>query len=370
MEKFKSPFRLDHRRLHGITFLLHKLIFGAGIFPTPFSFHLALHQFDALLLLFEIRVNVQIQRGAYIRVAEEDADGLVVAPALDAPRGEGMPQAVEAYRGDAQFFQEVVEVHPVRPRLRRGLAVGEHVPVAPDDFLQGLYERQQPSCHRHLADGVLRLRGVEHEFRVPVFPFPEVDPLYRPADPHEPLVRIEVGPPQGAHLSDAKARAEADEDAEVVEREVLPDMGRQQPLVREREHGYLPFLTFCGIDDVYLPGRPIKVLDGKAQDHLRHYHDIFHRLLPEAPCEPVVHQGLHVFLPYVRPLPQGREDMYAQQQAVGRVGGRLDELTLVLPPQEGDFFEFLFHNLINLLVKRRQSYGEICEGKGRRGRGD
>lgn len=57
------------------------------------------HPFNALTLLLQVRVNIEVQRGADVGMAEEDADGLVVAFALDAAGGEAMPEAVEAHFG-------------------------------------------------------------------------------------------------------------------------------------------------------------------------------------------------------------------------------------------------------------------------------
>ena len=49
-----------------------------------------------MLLLLQVRMDVEIECRADVRVAEDHADGLVVAAAFDAPRGETVTIAVQA----------------------------------------------------------------------------------------------------------------------------------------------------------------------------------------------------------------------------------------------------------------------------------
>ena len=53
------------------------------------------HLFDAALFLLEVRVDVEVEGGADVGVAQEDADGLVVAFAFDAACGEAVAQTME-----------------------------------------------------------------------------------------------------------------------------------------------------------------------------------------------------------------------------------------------------------------------------------
>ena len=52
------------------------------------------HPVYAMLLLLQVRMNVEIECHADVRVAEDHADGLVVAAAFDAPRGETVTSAM------------------------------------------------------------------------------------------------------------------------------------------------------------------------------------------------------------------------------------------------------------------------------------
>ena len=49
-------------------------------------------------------MNVEIERGAYVGMSENDADGFVVAVALDAACGEAVAQAMKLDDGDVKFF--------------------------------------------------------------------------------------------------------------------------------------------------------------------------------------------------------------------------------------------------------------------------
>ena len=62
-------------------------------------------------------MDIEVQSGADVGMAEEDADGLVVALALNAAGGEAMPQAVETHLGKTQLLLELVEIAAVCARL-------------------------------------------------------------------------------------------------------------------------------------------------------------------------------------------------------------------------------------------------------------
>ena len=65
---------------------------------------------DYGFFLFQAGVDVQIQGGLYIGVAEQKADRLVVASGFDAAGGESVPERVEAHAGQAQRVQQPGEV--------------------------------------------------------------------------------------------------------------------------------------------------------------------------------------------------------------------------------------------------------------------
>ena len=78
--------------------------------------HLA-HRINALLFLLHIGMDIKIECGTDVGVAEEDADGFEVTFAFNAAGGKTVAEAVETHLGKAQFFLEFVEVASVSPGL-------------------------------------------------------------------------------------------------------------------------------------------------------------------------------------------------------------------------------------------------------------
>ena len=85
-------------------------------------------------------------------MAEEDADGLVVAFALDAAGSETVPEAVETHFGKAQLLLEFVEVATVCTWLRWCGGVSKDVEVSADNLLQRADQGQQVARHGDLPD--------------------------------------------------------------------------------------------------------------------------------------------------------------------------------------------------------------------------
>ena len=72
-------------------------------------------------------MNVEVERGAYVGVAEDDAYGLVVAVALDAACGEAVAQAMKLDDGNVKLFQQTVVVVAIGSRFGRSTVVGQNV---------------------------------------------------------------------------------------------------------------------------------------------------------------------------------------------------------------------------------------------------
>ncbi len=62
------------------------------------------HSVDALLLLFEVGMDVEVQGCADVCMTEDDTDGLVIAVALDTTCGKTVAQAVELDDRNAELF--------------------------------------------------------------------------------------------------------------------------------------------------------------------------------------------------------------------------------------------------------------------------
>ena len=77
-------------------------------------------------------MDVEVEGGADVGVAEEDADGLVVAAALDAAGGEAVAEAVELEPWHAEAEHQLVVVVAVGAGLGRPLGIREDICTAVD----------------------------------------------------------------------------------------------------------------------------------------------------------------------------------------------------------------------------------------------
>lgn len=282
---------------------------------------------------------VKVKRRADIGVAEEDADGLVVAFPLDAAGGERVPQAVETYLLQVQFLQQPVEVATVRAGLCGHAVVRHDKEVPPDDLLQRADHREQPPRHRYLSGRADGLGLADEQFRMSAASASRVYPLNRPAYADDTQVRVDVVPLETADLADAQARAQADEDTEVAERKILPHVRHQKTLLAQGQHLDLPLASSRGKDYVNRMERPVPVLGPVTEDHPEDDHHILNRLAAQSGCELFVDEGLHFLFQDIFPFSEDGKDVDPQQEGIRSVGGFLDILFLVGFPKDGDIFE-------------------------------
>ena len=97
------------------------------------------HCVNALTLLLYIGVDIEVERSANVGVAKEDADGFVVAFALNAAGGKAMTEAVEAHFGEPQPVLELIEVRAICARFCWFSRVGEDIEVSTDNLFQGAH---------------------------------------------------------------------------------------------------------------------------------------------------------------------------------------------------------------------------------------
>ena len=81
-------------------------------------------------------MNVEVERGADVGVAEDDAHGLVVAVALDATCGEAVAQAMKLDDGNVELLQQSVVVVAIGARFGRLAIIGQDVERAVHHFQQ------------------------------------------------------------------------------------------------------------------------------------------------------------------------------------------------------------------------------------------
>lgn len=102
-------------------------------------------------------MNVEVERGADVGVAEDDAHGLVVAVALYAACGEAVAQAMKLDDGNVKLFQQAVVVVSVGAWFGRLAIVGQDVERAVYHFHQRCENFVEFARQRDLAVRVLRL---------------------------------------------------------------------------------------------------------------------------------------------------------------------------------------------------------------------
>ena len=116
------------------------------------SFQHLPHGLNALTLLLYIGMDIEVERGADVGVAEENADGFVVAFALNTTGGEAVPEAVKAHFWETQLVLELVEVCAICARFCWFSRVGENIEVSTDNLFQRAHQRQEVTGHGNLPD--------------------------------------------------------------------------------------------------------------------------------------------------------------------------------------------------------------------------
>ena len=133
------------------------------------------------------------------------ANGLVITLALDAARGEAMPETVETHLGKSKLLLEFIKVAAVCTGFGWCSCVGKDIEVPSDNLLQWTDQGQQIPCHGDVPNGVLGLGFVDDEFCVFFLPIHQVDALYGFAHTDYTSCYINVIPLQGADFANAKA---------------------------------------------------------------------------------------------------------------------------------------------------------------------
>ena len=226
------------------------------------------HRINALLFLLHIWVDIKIECGADVGVAEEDADGFVVAFAFNAAGGKAVAEAVETHLGKAQFFLELVEVASVSPGFGWIGSIGKDVEVPTYDLFQWPNQRQKVAGHGNLPDRILGLWLVDNEFSVFFISVHKVDSLDGFTDTDDACGHINVVPLQGTHFTNAQAGIEADEYAEVQEGEVFFYIAHQLALVSKCEDFDILTFALCRKDNVNLSRWPVSTFSPETENHL------------------------------------------------------------------------------------------------------
>ena len=105
--------------------------------------------------------------------------------------------------------------------------------------------------HGNLADGVLGLWSIDDQFCAPFFIIGQVNPLDGFVYADDAGGHIHIIPLQGADFADTEAGIEADENAQVLEREMLFHISHQLPLFGDRKDIDFVPLPLGRIDNVH-----------------------------------------------------------------------------------------------------------------------
>lgn len=302
-------------------------------------------------------MDIEVKSSTDVGVAKEDADGLVVAVALNAPGGKTMAEAMKSHLREFQIIQKLLKEDPICPWLDRRCPIRQYIKIASDYLLEWFYQRQQVFRHGNVPDGILRLRSILDELSGFCLSLNQINPLQSSAHPDYPSLNVNVIPPQRTDLTDAEPCIETDVDAKVHEGKVLTDVSHEFSLAEKGQYFDILLFPFGRKMDVNLPELQITVLDTETEDHLEDDEDVPDGLLGEAGFQFAVNEGLHKFLSDIRFLSQLRKEMILDEECVRCVCRFLDILLFVGLPKPGNLAEccVLFHKKLIKNVKMQSS---------------
>ena len=261
---------------------------------------------------------VQVERGGYVGVTKNDADGLVVAMALDAACGKTVAQAMKLQRRHAELRHQPHVVVAVCAGLNGMRLVAYHVVVAIDNLFQRAYH-----CHQCFAEGYLtgRVYGLGSvDYNLSVFRaviLNQIYPFHCALHSQHGAFHIEVAPFQSANLADAKSCSETDVDAEVSECEVTADVVKNLAMVGSREHFHFLLVGGGRIFDVPLAVLEIAKLYAMTDNHFQNDEYVLDVLLTQSRIQALYYKGLHIPLRDGLEAAKGRNDLILNYQRIG-----------------------------------------------------
>ena len=292
-------------------------------------------------------MDIEVEGGTDVGMTEEDADGLVVAVALNAPGGKAVAKAMKPHLRKFQIIEKLLEEDPISPRLDRHCPIRQHIKIASDYLLERFDEREQVFRHGNVPDGILRLGSILDELGGFCLSLNQINPLQSSTHPDYTSLKINVIPPQRTDLSYAEPGIETDVDAKVHEGEVFPDVSHEFSLAGKGKHFDILLFPFGREMDVNLPELQITILDTETENHLEDDEDVPDGLLRKAGFQFAVDEGLHKLLCDIRFLCQLWNEMILDKECIRCICRFLDILLLVGLPKPGNLAEscVLFHNV-------------------------
>ena len=155
-------------------------------------------------------MDVKIERGGNVGVAQQYTDSFIVASGFDATGGEAVAQAMVFQFGDAEFRHQVVVIIAVGARLCGAFIVGKHIEVLIDNLFQRFNHGEQVFAHGDFPAGVLGLGRVDDKFCVFLLSLNDIDAFNGATDCYRAVGNIDVAPFQSANFADAQPCTKAD----------------------------------------------------------------------------------------------------------------------------------------------------------------
>ena len=251
-------------------------------------------------------MHVKVECGADVGMPEQDAHRLIVASAFDASGGKAVAEPVKLEAGEIKLVDQRIVIRAIDAWLGRLGVVGEHIEVGADYAEEWLEKATEFIAQRYVADGALRLGHSFDQLRVtrPIG-VDDLDALERATNADDFLCRVDIRPFQGTELSDAYASAQADEDTQVAEGEMLTNEAHNTTLIVTGKDVKAGVRVRCRIADLNGCSRPVVVLRPIAAHHFEYDNEVFDGFRTQPRINFCEHEGLHGVFIDLSCLPKG-----------------------------------------------------------------
>lgn len=290
-------------------------------------------------------MDVEVQRGADAGMAQEGADRLVVAVALDAAGGEAVTEGVEIQARQVQLFQQAQVKLAVGIGLFGDERAGDDVAVGRNYSFYRRYQYPQLGRQGDVPAGCLCLGRANHDGGAPFSTCLYADAFDGPLYGKRTGFRVDVRPAQGTDFADTQSHCQTDVDAEIPVAVMSPDVLQQFPVVGDGQHLYL-LLFRAGVLDVPRsidhPALFCTVLD----DHPEHHEHVPDRFVSHSVLQFLPHEPLHVVFRQCGQRAERRKKVFSKCLPVRGHGGRFHQRAFLCCPDNRNFFKSLSHNVL------------------------
>ena len=239
-------------------------------------------------------MHVKVECGADVGMPEQDAHRLIVASAFDASGGKAVSEPVKLEAWDIKLVDQRIVIRAIDAWFGWLGVVGEHIEVGADYAVKWLEKATEFIAQRYVADGTLRLGHSFDQLRVtrPIG-VDDIDALECATNADDFLCRVDIRPFQGTELSDAYASAQADEDTQVTEGEMLTNETHNAALMVTGENVRACVRVRSRIADLNGCSRPVVVLRPIAAHHFEYDDEVFDGFRTQPRINFREHEGLH-----------------------------------------------------------------------------